>query len=284
MQSAVVAKLEIAGTIIYSSPLANKLLNHFEVSNLSFSIFCLSAGGGAAGASLMGAPALLGLLPQGGLIQASKEVGSHHNKKRGWLKYSSQENFYLISDVHVVDNNRTNMEMLYQSWDQYAHHASRAFLFLAQFWFTQERLCMDPVRPFLSRCLMLLRYSSEPRPNSCCLFQRAQLWTSVYQWTDAHTRKTSLMREKQEWLVKKFMLLVVVAVWERWGLSVDTVITKESEELNNRVLLGDLFFSCIVSFVVCNLYLGIYLQCTEGTERWLHFILDVLYTVEALLG
>ena len=29
----------------------------------------------------MGAPALLGLLPQGGLIQASKEVGFHHNKK-----------------------------------------------------------------------------------------------------------------------------------------------------------------------------------------------------------
>ena len=66
----------------YFSLLANKLLNHFEVSNLSFSIFCLSAGGGAAGASLMGAPALLGLLPQGGLIQASKEVGSHHSIKR----------------------------------------------------------------------------------------------------------------------------------------------------------------------------------------------------------
>ena len=82
LESTVVAKLEIAGTIIYFSLLANKLLNHFEVSNLSFSIFCLSAGGGAAGASLMGAPALLGLLPQGGLIQASKEVGSHHSIKR----------------------------------------------------------------------------------------------------------------------------------------------------------------------------------------------------------
>ena len=83
LQSAVVAKLEIAGTIIYSSLLANRLLNHFEISNLSFSIFCLSAGGGAAGASLMGAPALLGLLPQGGLIQASKEVGIHYSKKKG---------------------------------------------------------------------------------------------------------------------------------------------------------------------------------------------------------
>lgn len=129
LQSTVVAKLEIAGTIIYFSLLANKLLNHFEVSNLSFSIFCLSAGGGAAGASLMGAPALLGLLPQGGLIQASKEVGSHHSIKKGWVKYSPQENSYLISDVHVVDNNRTNMEMFYQSWDQYVRHASRAFLF-----------------------------------------------------------------------------------------------------------------------------------------------------------
>lgn len=152
---------------------------------------------------------------------------------------------------------------------------------------------------------MLLGYTSEPRPNSWCLFQRAQLWTSVYQWTDAHTRKTSncLMREKQEWLVKKFMLQllqrfdaiqaepsfplfdqeedkrrlcsqdsvyyfevflierlhsVIVAVWERWGLSADTVITKESEEPNNRVHLGALSFGCIISFVVHNLCLSIY--------------------------
>lgn len=34
--------------------------------------FRLSAGGAGGGASLMGAPALLSLLPQGGLLQASK--------------------------------------------------------------------------------------------------------------------------------------------------------------------------------------------------------------------
>ena len=221
------------------------------------------------------------------------------------MKYSPQENSYLISDILVVDNNRTNLEMFYQSWDQYTHHASRAFLFLAQFCCTWERLCMDPVRPFLSMCLTLLGYTSEPRPNSWCLFQRAHLWTSVYQWTDAHTRKTSncLMREKQEWLVKKFMLQllqrfdaiqaepsfslfdreedkrrlcsqdsvyyfevfliehlhsVIVAVWERWGLSADTVITKESEEPNNRVLLGALLFGFIISFIVHYLYLSIH--------------------------
>ena len=150
--------------------------------------------------------------------------------------------------------------MFYQSWDQYTHHASRAFLFLAQFWFTREWLCMDPVRPFLSMCLMLLGYSYEPRPNSWCLFQRAQLWTSVFQQTDAHTRKTSLLREKQEWLVK-FMLLVVVAVWERWGLSVDSVITKESEELDNRVLLGDLLF--LLLYAICTL---VY-TCTYSVQK-----------------
>ena len=31
------------------------------------------------------------------------------------MKYSPQENSYLISDILVVDNNRTNLEMFYQS-------------------------------------------------------------------------------------------------------------------------------------------------------------------------
>ena len=47
------------------------------------------------------------------------------------------------------------------------------------------------------------------------------------------------------------------------GLSAGTVITKESKNPNNRVLLRALFFVCIVSFVVRNLCLGTY---TEGTE------------------
>ena len=47
-----------------------------------------------------------------------------------------------------------------------------------------------------------------------------------------------------------------------WGLSAGTVITKETKEPNNRVLLGALLFGCIVSFVLRNLCLGI---PTEGT-------------------
>ena len=37
-----------------------------------------------------------------------------------------------------------------------------------------------------------------------------------------------------------------------------TVITKETKEPNNRVLLGALLFGCIVSFVLRNLCLGTY--------------------------
>ena len=47
------------------------------------------------------------------------------------------------------------------------------------------------------------------------------------------------------------------------GLSAGTVITKESKNPNNRVLLRALLFRCIVSFVVRNLCLGTY---PEGTE------------------
>ena len=41
-----------------------------------------------------------------------------------------------------------------------------------------------------------------------------------------------------------------------WGLSAGNVITKETKEPNNRVLLGALLFGCIVSFVVPNLWLS----------------------------
>ena len=43
-------------------------------------------------------------------------------------------------------------------------------------------------------------------------------------------------------------------------LSAGTVITKETKEPNMRVLLGALLFGFIVSFVVCNLCLGTYIQ------------------------
>ena len=46
------------------------------------------------------------------------------------------------------------------------HPASRGFLSLAQFWRTQERLCMNQVRSLLSMLGMLVGYSFEPRPNS----------------------------------------------------------------------------------------------------------------------
>ena len=36
-------------------------------------------------------------------------------------------------------------------------------------------------------------------------------------------------------------------------LSAGTVLTKETKESNNRVLLGALLFGCIVSFVLPNL-------------------------------
>ena len=40
------------------------------------------------------------------------------------------------------------------------------------------------------------------------------------------------------------------------GLSEGTIVTKETKEPNNRVLLEALLFGCIVSFVVRNLWLS----------------------------
>ena len=45
------------------------------------------------------------------------------------------------------------------------HPASRAFLLLARFWRSRERLCMNRVRSLLSMRSMLPGYSFEPRPN-----------------------------------------------------------------------------------------------------------------------
>ena len=47
----------------------------------------------------------------------------------------------------------------------YSHPASRAFLLLARFWCSRERLCMNRVRSLLSMRCMLPGYSFEPRPN-----------------------------------------------------------------------------------------------------------------------
>ena len=45
------------------------------------------------------------------------------------------------------------------------HHASRAFLLLAPFWRSRERLCMNRVRSLLNMRCMLPGYSLEPMPN-----------------------------------------------------------------------------------------------------------------------
>ena len=52
------------------------------------------------------------------------------------------------------------------------------------------------------------------------------------------------------------------------GLSAGTVITKETKERNNRVLLEALLFGCIVSFVLRNLCLGTHRR-TDLTEGFL---------------
>ena len=45
------------------------------------------------------------------------------------------------------------------------HPASRAFLLLARFWRSRQRLCMNRLRFLLSMCCMLPGYSLEPKPN-----------------------------------------------------------------------------------------------------------------------
>ena len=45
------------------------------------------------------------------------------------------------------------------------HPASRAFLLLARFWRSRERLCMSRVRSLLNMRCMLPGYSLEPKPN-----------------------------------------------------------------------------------------------------------------------
>ena len=55
---------------------------------------------------------------------------------------------------------------------------------------------------------------------------------------------------------------------QQQGFSAGTIITKETKEPNNRALLGALLFGYIVSFVVCNLYLGDYRRSpTRGPAR-----------------
>ena len=45
------------------------------------------------------------------------------------------------------------------------HAAGRAFLLLARFWRSRERLCMNRVRSLLNMRCMLPGYSLQPKPN-----------------------------------------------------------------------------------------------------------------------
>ena len=60
------------------------------------SLIYFSAGTAGSGAGLMGAPALLGLLPQGGLLQASKEQPFLFFPKK---LFRCREYMYLCFDI-----------------------------------------------------------------------------------------------------------------------------------------------------------------------------------------
>ena len=64
----------------------------------------------------------------------------------------------------------------FQTWSLESHPASRAFLFLAQFWHSRERLCMNRVRSLLSMCCILPGYSFEPRPDVPKRHALAAIW------------------------------------------------------------------------------------------------------------
>ena len=49
--------------------------------------------------------------------------------------------------------------------DQPLHPSSRAFLLLARFWRSRERLCMNRIRSLLNMRCMLPGYSLVPKPN-----------------------------------------------------------------------------------------------------------------------
>ena len=53
-------------------------------------------------------------------------------------------------------------------------------------------------------------------------------------------------------------LKIGTKLWQQLGFSAGTVITKETKEPNNRVLLGALLSGSFGSFVVRNLCLGNY--------------------------
>ena len=57
----------------------------------------------------------------------------------------------------------------------YSQPASRAFLSLAQFWCTQEILCMKHIRTLLIMCCLLLGQRFQPWPNNCAFSTGAQL-------------------------------------------------------------------------------------------------------------
>ena len=57
----------------------------------------------------------------------------------------------------------------------YSQLGSRAFLSLAQFWCTQEILCMKHIRTLLIICCLLLGQRFQPWSNNCAFSTGTQL-------------------------------------------------------------------------------------------------------------
>ena len=74
--------------------------------------------------------------------------------------------------------------------------------------------------------------------------------------TQSNSETDNLLGSFWTFLSLDFALKLHVQNRLSWGLPAGTVITKETKEPNNRVLLGILLFGCIVSFVVRNLWLS----------------------------
>ena len=77
---------------------------------------------------------------------------------------------YQLGICHIWFLSHTvlsGQEVLLETWYliDVRHPASRAFLLLARFWHSRERLCMNRVRSLLNMRCMLPGYSLEPKPN-----------------------------------------------------------------------------------------------------------------------
>lgn len=98
--------------------------------------------------------------------------------------------------------NKLTMGVLPLCWKYKPHHimpysqpASRAVLSLAQFWCTQEILCMKHIRTFLIMCCLLLGQRFQPWPNNCAFSTGAQFWPVVYQLNECMLAQGNLLSQ-----------------------------------------------------------------------------------------